>query len=222
MKKAIIACLIFFLSIVSTLTPALMEERNPVLPTSAANLIETPQWEDYALVRLDGYGNEDSEYGQYALVLKKEEHNVLLLIERKGNKPGYEIALTTDKAIYQGALLPDLHFDTGVDSLFYTYEYEDGPYQIERYHTLKQAEEWTAPYLFLYEWVNEEGLYPETVIGAEENGILTYSKGWSDENDNPVRSQDDQKVPGIKTAQALADFDIAALPHSFEEALIWK
>ena len=58
-------------------------ERDDHLPIAVIKAFDAKEWEDYVIIRYSGFGGNEEFPGQYALLLKKREHNVLCIAERK-------------------------------------------------------------------------------------------------------------------------------------------
>lgn len=190
------------------------------LPSAATQVFDGPEWEGYTVAALAGYGGNENFTAQYAFIMKKGDHNVLCIVEREPGAANFQITIQTDRAVYQGDLLPSLLIDSGGDALFYTYRYDSGNLTCEMYGSIKQDGIWGAPTLFLYYGMDEDGLYPEAQVFSD-HGFLFYNTVWCDENENIVRAGERQSISGVPLTTSLADFDIAGFTHYYETALAY-
>lgn len=203
---------VFYMILVLTL-PAIAMASQP--PADVMQVFGGTEWDDYSVAVMASFGGNDQFASQYALIMKKEDHNVLCIVEKEPNATNFQITVQTDSAIYQGDLLPSLLIDTGGDALFYTYRYDDANLASEMVGSIKQGGTWGAPTLFLYYGMDEDGLYPETQVFSDSDSLV-FDTVWCDENGNIVRSSDRQSIGEIMPAESLADFNITDFHRDYE------
>lgn len=184
MKKTMCLMLLFVLFTLVLLYSFAIGEINPSFPESAAKLFQSARWEGYQPVVVSGHGDENSLTGQYAVLMKKGDHNVLCMVEKEQGQDEFFITVENDKAVYQGDLLPSLFIDSAGDALFYTYQRDAGDIRSERYHSSKVDGQWLPVDVILFH-KPQKGLFLETLILFYDNR-LQYEVLWTDENDNVI------------------------------------
>ena len=156
----------------------------------------------YEIAVHDGWGSESS--GQFALVLKQGEDNILCIAEKAQDDPAYQLTIDNTNAVYDGDILPSLLIDTGGNSLFYGYD--DGSNALH-VHTDKQDGKWQTVDVTAYESLN--GGYRSIQSGVGD-GYLYYDEDTEDENGNILR--------GFSYAPILVGeaFETVMLPQNFD------
>jgi len=92
-------------------------EEGTALPQDVINLCGTVH-PGYAIAAHDGWGDE--HFGQYALILKKGDDNILCMAEKAKEDAAYVLTIDNTNAVYDGEKIPSLMLEGGGDSLFYT------------------------------------------------------------------------------------------------------
>lgn len=133
----------------------------------------------YEIVRHDGWGDESR--GQFALILKQGDDNILCMAEKAQDDPVYCMTIDNTNAVYDGDRLPSVLIDTGGDSLWYTYVYEDD--SSAHYGSLKSDGEWGGVSALAY-WPKEDGLTGMWSGVSASDGTLSYEETDEDENEN--------------------------------------
>lgn len=197
MKKS----MILLLALLMLAAGAWAEEEETPLPQSVRKLCEEIH-PGYAVAAHDGWGSEQA--GQFALVLKRGEDNVLCFAEKAQEDEAYRLTIDNTNAIYDGDELPSLLIDTGGDVLFYGYD--DGIDAVH-YHTEKQSGQWQAMDVTAYENLN--GGYRSIQSGVMD-GYLYYDENAEDENGNILH--------GFSYAPILVSeaFESAMEPQNFD------
>lgn len=199
---------LFFLLLISLFPFAARAQDIPLSQAMQAVFLDAA-WEGYMPAAQTPYNDPATAPSQHAVIMKKDDHNVLCLLEKAPDATNYQLCFQTDSAIYQGDLLPSLLIDTGGDALFYTYHYSEGPLSSEMLGSIKQNGIWQAPTLFSYYHANAEGLYPDTQVFLSD-GFLYRDIVYCDENDNIVRRNERENIVFPNGTTTLATFDIAA------------
>lgn len=201
--RLVIFCLLLTLAL-----PAISQAQDLPLSEAMQHVFDEAQWDGYEVVAQAGYGGNEGFAAQQAFILKKGDHNVLCIVESQPGTTDFQISIQTDKAIYQGDLLPSLLIDTGGDALFYTYHHDDGSIASEMFGSIKQEGIWSVPTLFLYHNADENGLYPEIQVFMDDGQIYRDSI-WCDENGNIVKQGERECIADELLATSLGDFNIA-------------
>ncbi len=89
---------------------AALEER---ILSDALVVFQEPRWAGYAPVSY-AYNEESISPSVIFVVMRRGDHNVLCLVERKVNE-GYVLTLESDKAVYQGNSTPKMFYDGHMD-----------------------------------------------------------------------------------------------------------
>ena len=158
----------------------------------------------YEIASCDGWGNED--VGQFALILKRGEDNILCMAEKAQDAPAYQLTIDNTNAVYDGDVLPGLLIDSGGDALFYTYHDVNG-YACEQYHTDKDTGSWSAMDVTVY--LKEGDLY-HSILSGVSDGVLRYQHCDEDELGNVRRSWEDVPIPVSE------EFAAEMLPQRFD------
>ncbi len=212
MKKMLGLLLLLFIWL---LLPAALAQN---LPADAAQAFSDPRWSGYQIVAASGFTGDEQTSAQYAVLLKKADHNVLCILEKGTGKPSYNITMETDKAVYQGDLLPRLFMDTGGNALFYSYHYDSGGTESENYSVLKGDSQW-GPVEVLISSREKDGLHNETMI-TPNRGVLEYRASCADNCGNSLNPEEIRTLPALREEMyQLGNFDIHALPKTYEAAL---
>lgn len=172
----------------------------------AAKVLTQPQWDGYRAVESSAFWGNAQFGGQIAVVMKKGDHNVLVILERAAGESEYAITVETDRALYQGDRIPDLLIDTNGDALFYTYRYDGGPVSAEMYTAFKTEAGWGPVGMFVFH-PEENGRFPESSLFTEP-GALYHRMYWSDGNGNVLAQGEAYAMPKDTRAYALSLFDI--------------
>lgn len=193
MKKAMLFLLTALLA-----GSACAEEK---IPQSVVKLCEAAH-PGYAIAVHDGWGDETC--GQFALVLRQNDDNILCMAEKAQEDAAYRLTIDNTNAVYDGDQLPSLLIDTGGDSLFYGYD--DGNDAVH-VHTEKQDGKWQAVDVTAYENLNGGYRSIQSGVGA---GYLYYDEDTEDENGNILH--------GFSYAPILvgAAFEAAMEPQNFD------
>ena len=132
----------------------------------------------YAIAAHDGWGDESR--GQFALILKQGDDNILCMAEKAQDDPSYVLTIDNTDAVYDGDVLPSLLIDTGGDSLWYTYvdRAEDSSVH---YNAFKMNGQWGCVSALSY-WPKEDGF--TGIMGGVSDGTLFYEETDEDENEN--------------------------------------
>lgn len=189
-----------------------LAEMGAQLSPDAAKVFEDVRWEGYAPVVVSGFGDGESQRGQYAVLMKKGDHNVLCMVEKEPSQSAFAITVETDKAVYQGDTLPSLLIDTGGDVLFYTYRAMYGQSQ-HHYHTVKREDGTWSPVDLVNMDIGEDG-------GREmhfwlSDGRLYYQELRTNANDNVISREPEASIPADETQFLLAQFDIEGFRQRF-------
>lgn len=134
MKKTMLAALGLWLCL---LVAVCSGEEEWTLPEGVMALCETAH-PGYAVAAYDGWGGETR--GQVALVLSRDEHNILCIAEKAEGDAAYAFTVDNDRALREGEQIPSLLIDTGGDALFYSYR--DTETYLTRYHSVKENGVW--------------------------------------------------------------------------------
>ena len=108
--------------------------------------------------------------------------------------------------------------DSGGDVLFYTYRNLEGEVEAEAYGVMKLDGCWEMVSLTLYHPI-VNGFYIEDNIYIEKYGLIFNEGSLLDENENFVGEGRTHVFSGRSPTVFLEDFDIAFLPHSYNEAI---
>ena len=192
MKKSL-----FLLLVMAAVTALGCAQGETALPDAVAALCRDVH-PGYEIAGHDGWGDE--RCGQFALVLKQGEDNILCIAEKAQEDAAYQFTVDNTNAVYDGDILPGLLIDSGGDALFYTYQDEAG--NSEHYHTIKQDGRWLEMDVTLYESAGDE---IRSINSGVHGGYLRYQAYTEDENGN-----------------ILDGFDYAPIPvgAAFEEAIL--
>lgn len=211
-----IACLLRWLLCLLAALPALACAE--VMPEAvSAAFAADARWAGYAPVASTPYGTDEGGHAwQIAVVMQRDEHNVLCMLEREGEGNGYTLTIANENAVLQGNALPRLLIDTGGDALFYTYAFEEGEVAVARYITMKEGEGWGPVGIEVFAQPNADQSVYEWYIHADEGG-LAYSYRLSDENGNLLRDDGVASVPAAVDT-TLAAFDIRLVPLTLAQA----
>lgn len=215
MKKMICALLCALMMV----TGLVMAEEKRPLPQVVKALCQA-EYPDHAIAAHHGWGNEDA--GQWALVLKKGEENMLCIAETEAEGP-YRFTIMNPKALPQGDVAISLLIDTGGDALFYSWyrDWEGGKQHLS-YSVSKDTQEG---------WGNVSlSTYSDYISGtASENhyhyddktGLLQITDHISDGNDNILSTSRWPliPIPSLKGKLTLARFDLKLLPGDMGELL---
>lgn len=204
--------LMFLLAPLSVLAEALPE---PVAAVFAAD----PRWEGYVPVAHTPYGSAETGHAwEIALVMQKEGHNVLCILERTEESEAYALSIANENAVLQGDILPSLMIDTGGGALFYTYTFDDGEVSTVHYISMKAngAGDWGPVGAEVFAHPGEDGSVYEWYAFSDGEHLI-YSHRLSDENGNLLRDDGEVRV-AAKVDTALAVLDINALPLTFQQA----
>lgn len=209
MKKTMVAVLgLMLCSLVATC----LGEAKWILPESIMALCEAVH-PGYAIAAYDGWGDETC--GQVALVLSKNECNILCIAE-KGEADGtYAFTLDNNCALREGSEIPSLLIDTGGDSLFYTYH--DAEKYMTRYHSMKENGVWGE--VDVEYWDSSSDVYDEELWMSLRDGYLCLEYSRWDKQENVLPGGYALlPVPVSQTytdGMRLASFDINALTPSW-------
>lgn len=157
----------------------------------------------YEIAVHHGWGNETG--GQFALILRQGDDNILCIAEKAQDDPAYQLTVDNTNAVYDGDVLPSLLIDTGGDALFYGYHDENGR-TAEHYHTDKDNGSWSVMDATVY---LKEGEGHHSILSGISHGALYYQHDEEDENGNILRSWEDAPV---YTDEAFAK---SLLPQNF-------
>lgn len=158
----------------------------------------------YEIAAYDGWGDES--FGQYALVLKKGDDNILCIAEKAKEDAAYQLTIDNTNAVYDGEKIPSLMIDSGGDSLFYTYYDEVG--SSEHYHSVKQDGVWLDVDTIQYEQISGK---TRSVHCGVWDGHLHYQEYEEDENGNVLGRWDYAPIPveaAFEDAMRLGSFNI--------------
>lgn len=188
-----------------------LAEMGTQLSPDAAMVFQDARWEGYTPVVVSGFGDGASQRGQYAVIMKKGDHNVLCMVEKEPGQSTFAITVETDKAVYQGDVLPSLLIDTGGDVLFYTYHAMYS--QSQHYHTVKREDGTWSPVDLICMEIGADG-------GREmhfwlSDGRLHYQELRTDANDNVISRETEASIPVDETQYLLAQFDIDGFRQQF-------
>lgn len=151
-------------------------EEEARLPQAVLELSESVHL-GYTIAAHDGWGDESR--GQFALILKQGDDNILCIAEKTEEDAAYQMTVDNTNAVYDGDQLPSLLIDTGGDSLWYTYVYEGD--SSAHYGTLKENGQWGRMSVLSY-WPKEDGF--TGIWGGVSDGMLCYEETDEDENEN--------------------------------------
>jgi len=157
----------------------------------------------YEVVKYDGWGDESR--GQFALILKQGDDNILCIAEKAQGEPAYQLTIDNTNAVYDGDVLPGLLIDSGGDALFYTYHDING-HAAEQYHTDKDTGEWSPVDVIVY---LQEGDEYHSILSGVSGGTLHYQHHDEDEIGNIFRSWEDAPI-AVDEA-----FEMSLLPQNF-------
>ena len=198
MMKKMMICLLALL----TLANCACAEESARLPQGVVQLCEAVH-PDYDIAAHDGWGDELS--GQFALVLKKGDDNILCIAEKAQSDAAYAMTIDNTNAVYDGEQIPSLMLEGGGDSLFYTYH--DGENDSLHLHTIKQGGAWLEMDVTLY--LSEGGRYSSINSGVWDSA-LRYCHYDEDENGNILDSWEYEPIPVSET------FAARMLPQNFD------
>jgi len=193
-------------------------EMNTELPESATKPFQTARWEGYQPVVVSGYGDENSPTGQYAVLMKKDDHNVLCMVEKEQGQAEFIITVENDKAVYQNDLLPSLLIDSGGDTLFYTYQRDDESISSEHYHSSKIDGQWSPVDITLH-FQPRGDRFAEVFLYAND-GDLWQQVLWMDENGNIIE-QGGEFAVGIEEG-ALYDLQHFSIEQNMAVCKRWR
>lgn len=176
-------------------------EEEARLPQAVLELSESVH-PGYEVIAHDGWGSESS--GQFALILKQGDDNILCIAEKAQSDAAYQLTIDNTNAVYDGDQLPSLLIDTGGDALFYGYD--DGNDAVH-VHTEKLDGKWQTVDVTVYENLN--GGYRSIQSGVGE-GYLYYDEDTEDENGNILQRFSYAPIP------VDASFEQAMLPENFD------
>lgn len=209
MKKAMLAALVLWLCL---LAAACLGEEEWTLPEGVMALCEAAH-PGYAVTAYDGWGDETR--GQAALVLSRDQRNVLCIAEKAEGDAAYALTVDNDRALRDGVEIPSLLIDTGGNSLFYTYHNSEA--HMTRYHSVKENGVWGE--------VDVESLdtsldaYDEEMWGRVSDGYLRFTYSRRDKQENPLPGGYELLPVPVSRAYAdsmrLASFDVNALMVSW-------
>lgn len=134
----------------------------------------------YEAVRYDGWGDE--ECGQFALILKNGEDNILCMAEKSWVEAVYRLTIDNTDAVYDGDVLPSVMIDTGGDSLWYTYVDARGDSSVH-YCSIKSDGRWGCVSVHSY-WPRDDGFTGMWAGVSAVNSTLCYEETDEDENEN--------------------------------------
>ncbi len=185
------------------LCAAACAEGESKLPQAVLELCENVH-PGYAIAAHDGWGDESR--GQFAMVLKLGDDNILCMAEKAAEDPVYQMTIDNRSAVYAGDILPSLHIDSGGDTLFYIYQDVNGRAS-EHYHTNKDMGDWSTVDVTVY---LREGDRYYSILSFISGGELRYQHHEEDENGNIIRSWEDAPL-------AVSDeFERSMLPQHFD------
>ena len=197
MKKLMIIALL----LLCLMTSAFAEDES-ALPKGVLDLCASVH-SGYEVIVHDGWGDESR--GQFVLVLKKGEDNILCMAEKEAGDTAYRLTIDNTNAVYDGDRIPSLMLESGGDSLFYTYY--DGENRSLHLHTIKQNGKWLEMDVTLY--VNEGNGFRSINSGVWD-GALRYHHYDEDENGNILGSWEYEPVPASEA------FAVSMLPQNFD------
>jgi len=197
MKKTIL--LLWMISMLCTFACA---EEDIQLPKAVLNLCAQAH-PGYSVAAHDGWGDEAR--GQFALILKQGDDNILCMAEKGQDDAAYQLTIDNTNAVYDGDQLPSLLIDSGGDSLFYSYHDEVG--DSVHVHTIKQDGKWLEMDVTRYANLNDGY---RCICSGVRNGHLYYSEDTEDENGNILRGFDYAPIPVDKA------FEAAMEPQNFD------
>lgn len=210
MKKA--AC---FLLILGMLYVSACAAQADALPEAVQQLCGAVH-PGYRIAAHDGWGGETC--GQFALILKRGDDNILCIAEKAQEDAAYRMTIDNTHAVYDGDVLPGLLIDSGGDALFYTYHDVNG-HAAEQYHTDKDTGSWSSVDVTVY---LKEGDEYHGILSGVSDGMLRYRHSIEDELGNVKHSWED--VP-VAVSEAFAAemlpqrFDIQAFDSNPAEGL---
>lgn len=178
-------------------------EEEARLPQAVLELSESVH-PGYTIAAHDGWGDESR--GQFALILKQGDDNILCIAEKTEEDAAYQMTVDNTNAVYDGDRIPSLLIDSGGDVLFYTYYDDVGG--SEHYHAVKQNGKWLDVDTILYEWISGN---MRSVHCGVWDGYLHYREYEEDENENILQSWDYAPIPvepAFVDAMQLERFDI--------------
>ncbi|MBE5798822.1 MAG: SH3 domain-containing protein [Clostridiales bacterium] len=152
-------------------------EEVPALPQAVVDLCASVH-PGYAIAAHDGWGNESC--GQFALILKQGEDNILCMAEKAQDDSSYTLTIDNTNAVYDGDQLPSLLIDTGGDSLWYTYHDRENESSVH-YGAVKSEGCWGQVSTLSYS-PNENGI--SGMWSWVGDGKLWYEETDEDENEN--------------------------------------
>lgn len=132
----------------------------------------------YEIVVQDGWG--DDSCGQFALILKKGDDNILCMAEKGEGDSAYGLTIDNTNAVYDGDVLPSVLIDTGGDSLWYTY-HDSEDHSSVHYGSIKSDGQWGQVSTLSY-WPKEDGM--TGMMAWASDGMLQYEETDEDENEN--------------------------------------
>jgi len=156
---------------------ACMASAEAALPGPVARLLADVH-PGYAISAHDGWG--DDAQGQFAVILKKGEDNILCIAEKDAEDAAYSLTVDNTDAVYDGGVLPSLLIDTGGDSLWYTYVDTEEDSSVH-YNAFKTNGQWGSVSVLAY-WPKEDGM--TGMMSGVSEGKLFYEETDEDENEN--------------------------------------
>lgn len=184
------------------------------LPPDAMQVFDGSEWEGYTVAALAGYDGNKDFAAQYAVLMKKGDHNVLCILEKEPGQREFEMTVQTDRAVWQGDSLPNLLIDTGGDALFYTYRHDGGDIRSEQYSSVKTDGEW-GPVGAAYRLPPQNGRYPEVLL-SPVGDALHMRMLWTDENDNIIEWGEEAVLDVYGAQPGLSGFDIGQLMEAYQ------
>lgn len=169
--------IILLLWIFAMLCASACAEEAEKLPQAVLDLCESVH-PGYAVAAHDGWGDE--EFGQFAVILKKGDDNILCMAERAQDEPAYQLTIDNTNAVCDGEVLPSVLIDSGGDSLWYTYvdRAEDSSVH---YNAFKTNGQWGCVSVLAY-WPKKDGF--TGMMSGISDGALFYEETDEDENEN--------------------------------------
>ena len=132
----------------------------------------------YAVAAHDGWGDE--EFGQFAVILKKGDDNILCMAEKAQDESAYQLTIDNTNAVCDGEVLPSVLIDSGGDSLWYTYV-DRAENSSVHYNAFKTNGQWGRVSALAY-WPKEDGF--TGMMSGISDGTLFYEETDEDENEN--------------------------------------
>ena len=172
MKKTIL--LLWMISMLCTFACA---EEDIQLPKAVLNLCAQAH-PGYSVAAHDGWGDE--AHGQFALILKQGDDNILCMAEKGQDDAAFQLTIDNTNAVYDGDQLPSLLIDSGGDSLWYTYVNQRENSSVH-YNAFKSDGRWGVVSALSY-WPKEDGL--TGMMSGISDSMLCYEETDEDENEN--------------------------------------